>query len=88
MTEKEMTPDTPSLGRPRGEALNSLSSVRRRLAALIRDFEKNKAVDKLLIDRLRALVYAYSALAGIVKDAELDDLEHRLTALEAARAKP
>jgi len=76
------------VGRPRGSSLNDLGSVRRKLAGLIRDFEKVEAVDKLLIDRLRALTYAYGTLAGIVKDAELDDLLARVEALEAKKATP
>jgi len=88
MNEKELTDERPSPGRPRGESLNTLGSVRRRLAALVRDFEKQKAVDKLMIERLRALVYAYGTLASVVKDSELDDLLARVEALEAQKATP
>ena len=87
MVEKELSNEGPSQGRPRGESLNTLGSVRRRLAALVRDFEKEKTVDKLMIERLRALVYAYGTLASVVKDSELDELVARVEALESRTTK-
>jgi hypothetical protein len=82
MEEKEIEDDPRSSGRPRGETLNNLGAIRRKLAKLVRDFEQIKAVDKISIDRLRALVYAYGTLSSITKDAELDEIMERVEALE------
>jgi hypothetical protein len=83
MSDNEMNDDPGTPTQARGESLNTLGAVRRRLAKAIKDFEAKKGIEKIEIDRLRALIYGYGTLGSIVKDESLDEIMARVDALES-----
>lgn len=75
---------TPS---PRSWNVGSLRALRKRLTGEIRRYADLSAPTKPETERFRALTYAYSVAAGVLRDEQVDGLVKRLDALEAKLAK-
>lgn len=72
---------------PRGWSLSTLPAVRRRLAAICSDLDRNRFRSALGLNKARTMIYGLSTIAGILKvelELELErEVLARLAALES-----
>jgi hypothetical protein len=68
--------------------LTNLKKVRKRLTAEIRTYARLSEPSRAETDRFKAVVYALSLVAAILKDERQDALEERIAALEAEFERP
>jgi hypothetical protein len=79
-----VVPRTPA---PRAWNLASLRAVRKRLTGEVKAYAELATPTRVETERFRALTFAYSILAGILKDEKASDIEDRLAELEKAVEK-
>lgn len=86
------TPETPTPPRKwRKGDLDTLTDVKRALARCCRALAKSAkdpgAAGAMPVDHARALVYAYSKLAELIRVGDADEVMARLAQLEARQAR-
>jgi len=79
------TPD-PLPSPSRDGVLQSLEYIREEVEKSLRSGSmQHPTIEKALNEKARLLIYACQVTAGILKDADLDDIKRRIAALEERR---